>query len=36
MFMASSDKTASSAEVQEIVTQLSDEAKLKQEVIQSL
>jgi hypothetical protein len=36
MFMASSDKKGSSAEVQEIVTQLSDEAKLKQEVIQSL
>ena len=36
MFMASSDKNGSSGEVQEIVTELSEEAKLKQEVIESL
>ena len=36
MLIPSSDETASSVEVQEIVTELSDEAKLKQEVIQSL
>jgi len=36
MLISSSDETASSAEVQEIVTELSEEAKLKQEVIQSL
>ena len=36
MLIHSSDETASPVEVQEIVTELSDEAKLKQEVIQSL
>ncbi|MEG5018119.1 MULTISPECIES: Mu transposase C-terminal domain-containing protein [unclassified Microcoleus] len=36
MLIPSSDETASPVEVQEIVTALSDEAKVKQEVIQSL
>jgi len=36
MFMPSSEETASSAEVQSLYPELSDEAKLKQEVIQSL
>jgi len=36
MLIPSSDETASSAEVQEIVTELPEEAKLKQEIIQNL